>query len=72
MKRITHLPYFKYSGDKISAFTNAPGFHHMPSVAGTHLCKPYPKDFSSLRATGIYKYKRGFRGDYDGLVLLVH
>ena len=69
MKRITHLPYFKYSGDTIGAFTNAPGFHHM---AGTHLCKPYPKDFSSLTATGFYKYRRGFEGDYNGLVLLVH
>ena len=72
MKQIIHLPYFKYSGDKIGAFTNAPSPHHISSKAGDHLCKPYPRSFSSLRANGFYKYRRGFERDYDGLVLCVY
>ena len=72
IKRIVHLPYFKYSGDNIGAFTKAPGLYHASSVAGTHLCKPYPKNFSSLKANGFYKYQQGYEGSYEGLVLCVH
>lgn len=70
MKRIVHLPYFKYSGDKIDAFTRATGPYHV-SEAGTHLCKPHPNDFSSLKGNSFYKYQRGYDGSYDGLMLFV-
>ena len=69
MKRIVNLPNFKYGRDKIGAFTNTPSHHHVPSRAGTYRCKPYPKDFSSLKAKGCYKYE--WAGGYAGLVLCV-
>ena len=72
MKRIVHLPYFKYSGDQIDAFTNVPGPYHLSLVGGTHLCKPHPKSFSSLKADSFYKYQQGYEGSYDGLLLYVH
>ena len=68
-KRIVHLPYFKYSGNKIGAFTESPGPHHVRSSAGIYRFKPYPKTFNSLKATAFYKYQRGFEESYDGLVL---
>ena len=71
MKRIVNLPNFKSGRDKIGAFTNAPGRHHVPSSSGTYRCKPYPKGFSSLKAKGCYKYQRGWEGEYGGLVLYV-
>lgn len=70
MKRIVHLPYFKYSGDKIDGFTNAHRPYHV-SMAGTHLCKPHPTGFSSLRGNSFYKYQQGYGGTYDGLILCV-
>ena len=71
MKRIAHLPNFKYARDKIGAFTKAPGHHHVLSSGGIYRCKPYPKDFSSLKGEGYYKYQRSFGGGYDGLVLWI-
>ena len=71
MKRIVQLPNFKYARDKIGAFTKAPSHHHVLSSEGTYRCEPYPKDFRSLNAQGHYKYRWGFDGSYDGLVLYV-
>lgn len=71
MKRIVHLPHFKYNRDKIGAFTKAPSHHHVLSSEGTYRCEPYPKDFRSLNAKGHYKYQRGFDGSHDGLILCV-
>lgn len=72
MKRITRLPDFKYSGDKIDAFTKAPSPYHVLSAAGTHRCRPHPNDFSSLEAKSFYKYQSCYEGQYDGLTLCVH
>ncbi|KAF6237486.1 hypothetical protein HO173_004376 [Letharia columbiana] len=72
MKRIVHLPYFRYSGDKVDGFTNGFGPYHVSSVVGNHLCKPHPNRFSSLKANSFYKYQRGYEGSYDGLLLCVH
>ena len=72
MKRIVHLPYFKYSVEKIEAFTNFPAPNHMSTVAGTHLCKPHPNDFSSHKSNGFYGHQRGYEGIYDSLVLCVY
>lgn len=69
MKRIVYLPWLKFTGDRISAFTHNPS--HMSPVAGIILCKPYPNSFSSLRADSYYKYQRGLAGSYDGLMLCV-
>lgn len=71
MKRIAHLPHFKDSGDNIDAFTKSPAPYHLSTMAGTHLCKPHPNDFSSLKSSGFYKYQRGDEGSYDGLMLCV-
>ena len=72
MKRIVNLPNFKPRGrDKIGAFTKAPSLYHVPSSAGNYCCKPYPKDFSSLKAKGYYKYQLGWEIDYSGLILCV-
>ena len=71
MKRIVHLPDFMYGRDKIGAFTKAPRHHHALCAEGIYRCKPYPKDFGSLKGKGYYTYQRGFGGGYDGLVLYV-
>ena len=71
MKRIVHLPDFKDARDKIGAFTKAPGHHHALCSEGIYRCKPYPKDFGSLRGKGYYKYQRSFGDGYEGLVLYV-
>ena len=70
MKRTVYLPWLKFTGDRVSAFTNNNRSHISP-VAGITLCKPYPKSFSSLKADSYYKYQRGFAGNYDGLMLCV-
>lgn len=62
----------KYSGDKIDAFTNAAGPHHVLSEAGTHLSKAYPVRFSSLKANSFYEYQQGYEENYDGLLLCIH
>lgn len=72
MKRIVHLLSIKYSGDKIDAFTNAAGPHHVLSEAGTHLSKAYPVRFSSLKANSFYEYQQGYEENYDGLLLCIH
>lgn len=72
IKRIVRIPYFKDSGDVIDAFTNTPSLYHVPSIARTHLCKPDPKGFSSLKANSFYKYQRAYEGRNGGLVLYVH
>ena len=69
MKRIVHLPNFKFSRDMVSAFTHIPG--HVSPAAGIVLCKPHPNGFKSLRADSFYRYQRGCAGSYDGLILCV-
>ena len=72
MKRIVNLPRFKYYGrNRIGAFTQASSHHHVPCSEGTYRCKPYPKDFSSLKAKGSYNYQMCWDGGYAGLVLSV-
>lgn len=71
VKRIVRLPHFKYNGDEIDAFTDAPGHYHVFAKEEGYQCKPCPEVFESLKAEAFYRYHWSVDSHFDGLILCV-